>query len=230
MQESASNMGFQPKLRLQALLGIFAFALCLAVLLPQNAHADDFQLWTRIELQTPLDSPKTQKPKWILKTQSFLRLGVDASGMSLLAVAAGPEWRPVHYFNLGLNGYAGVESAGGSFLPDYRLRLDPTFSFSQNWFRISNRLRLEARWSNSPRPFRYRDLLTLGFRVARNVELVLSAEFFISHGEGFSQYRAFSGARIKTPGHGEVEVGYLNVGKQSSSWDAAHVLNVGWLL
>lgn len=199
----------------------------------QKAEAHDPQIWTRIDVSTPLIKNGSGKSVLVLKTQSLARYSFEAEGISQVAMNAGPEWRPVDFFKVALTGYAGAAGSKGDYSPDYRLRLDPTFSWSRERFRLSNRLRAEGRWStsSSPKDARYREQLTLGYQIAPNVELVSHGELFFSHKNrsvNFSRYRAFAGAKFKTPKNGSIEVGYLNQGDRGDTWRHAHVLNIGW--
>lgn len=194
--------------------------------------ADDVQLWTRLDSRVQLDTPRdgdgAEEAWWALRLQTNLRLSLDDPGLSLLALRGGPEWRPLSWFRLAINGFVGANRSGGSLQSDYRVELEPTLSFRLQSLRVSNRIRIEERWSDGRRPMRYRDQLAVTLRLSETIEPVVYGEGFITQGEGFSQFRASAGVRIRFDDAGSLEAGYLHVQTSANDWTPTHILNLNW--
>lgn len=206
-----------------------AAVLAVVSCLPGDVAAADAQLWTRLDTRLPLDSGGADDSIWSMRLQTILRFSWDEPGLSLLALRGGPQWRPVEWFHLALNGYVGATRSDGSLVPDYRVELEPTVLFSLEPIQVSNRVRIEERWGDGGRrPMRFRDQLTLSWKWTDRFEPLVYGEAFVTQDEGFTQFRVFGGVRISGEGGGQVELGYLHQRRSDDDWSAVHVLNVVW--
>lgn len=218
-------------------LAVWAAACCL----PGNAMAADAQLWTRLDTRLPLDSGRTsgntsddnaddiRSSIWSLRLQTILRFSWDEPGLSLLSLRGGPQWRPAEWFHLAANGYVGATRRSGELVSDYRVELEPIVRFQLKPIRVSNRIRIEERWSDGGRrPMRFRDQLTLSWRWTERFEPLVYGEAFLTSGAGFTQFRVSGGVRISLQERGQLEVGYLNQRRSEDGWASVHVLNLAW--
>lgn len=198
-----------------------ALILCLCLIGAHKAHAQrsDFQSWTLVTVQTPLDADK----KWLVYAEAQPRVGDDISRLERLLL------RPALGYSLSKSttlylGYAWTPTfTDAHYNEDFRneQRIWQQVLYRHEWLGLAwqHRLRQEQRFIDdaSSASNRTRYLLRGSYRLAESYDAGLTGynELFVTENSvergpraGFDRDRFFFGPYV-VAGKGRYEIGYL---------------------
>lgn len=209
------------RLRKKYCLSLILFTWFMSIFFNNSfAGTDDFQLWTSIVAQGPINK-EYPKIKYWLDYQG--RFGEDASKLSQLVLRPGIGFQLVPSTSIWL-GYAWIHVDQ----PFVTRPSDENRSWQQilwtdkfNKFALTLRSRLEQRFIPQAihTAWRYRQLFKIAVNVPNNERFTLigSDEIFYhfnnfnrQNNSGLDQNRAFLGVGYKTSKESTLEIGYLN--------------------
>lgn len=208
-------------------------ALLIPLLVSPPAHAD-VESWNGMEIRVPLHHHHPLQPSQ-LRLSAGGRWGFRYPGLGQQYFRIGPFWdlAPHFSFSTHLVSYA-EQSDPGVLTQEYRLELDPTLHWKFGDFKLSDRNRVEYRWSWGSDLWKYRNRLQLAYnpKGAQYHPFFWDEVHYGFTGAGIDQNRLALGVSKVFNESSRLDIAYVFRQRKgaSNAWENDHILSLSYLV
>ena len=203
--------------------------LCLILLAPGAANAQETEAWTSLEVLVPLHDTASAGPH-ALRIANDFRYGAGYPGIGQALLRVGPIWDPLPMLQVAAHLSSNVEQrAPGSFVQEMRGEIEPSLKWRVGDLQVHDRFRVERRWFPTEARWRLRNRVQLTYQPKEwTWTPFVSEEGFLEDGS-FNQSRLRLGAWYRFSPHSRIAPGYMLVSKESGGiWEHTQVLTLSY--